>query len=349
MLVAAKVECHCRLTSFPLSIPSSSLPLKSAVCNCNSCRHATGQLFATFAVIPVPLPTDVLQSDGLVRYDSSSTCQRWFCKKCGASIINIDRGDGADEWEVATGVLHFQDEKGLEDQLNRVQLWVEDVKADGGATGWINQGKLAGMDRHWQGRKSGLVSDEIVAKVMGGDYDELQKRPSETQLDDMGLLQAHCHCRKVSISIARPERGFNEGTGKFGASLDACTSCRLVSGFEVTSWITIPRGLIHAGSQDLEYLLADRSRLGHYNTSSDVDRYFCVNCGATVFYYKDGLDTIDMGAGLLSPTTKERARVEDWLRWERYPKGVFCAEDAIDKGFVGNIMEGMRLVQERRE
>ena len=152
-------------TSFSVSIPSSSFPLKSAVWHCHSCRHTTGQLFATWAVIPAPLPLEFLDHGNLVKY-AVSTCERWFCKRCGASVVNIDRAGEEVEWEVATGVLSFENEKGLHGKLNRVQLWIEDVKGDGGAAGWINQGRLAGTDRHWNGRDSEMVSDERVKDLM---------------------------------------------------------------------------------------------------------------------------------------------------------------------------------------
>ncbi len=339
--ILARVQCHCGLNSFPLSLPSSSFPLKSALCHCRSCRHSTGLLFATWAVIPLPLP-EVLEAGTLVEYESSSTCQRLFCKQCGASVINIDKAGGADEWEVATGVLHFDDGNGLVGRLNRVQLWVEDIRADGGAACWINQGRLEGMDRHWRGRQSEVVTDEDVRQMM--------RQGPEFSADLLGEnLDASCHCQNVAFSMSRPGKSFNNGTGRFEASLDACTSCRTVSGFEITSWITVPKDLIQSGSSDLGTLLANRSKLGHYNTSSDVSRYFCTTCGATVFYDKHGLDTIDIGIGLLHPQHKGAMRVEYWLAWQQYPKCLGYQEDAVDKQFVANLAEGMRLAEVSRK
>ncbi|OAP55885.1 hypothetical protein AYL99_10037 [Fonsecaea erecta] len=339
--VTVKIACHCQLTSFSVSIPPSALPLKSALCHCSSCRHATGQLFATWAVIPAVLPPGVLDATGdgkLVKYASSATCQRWFCRRCGASVINVDGGQGEEEWEVGTGVLYFDDQHqaGITGKLNRVQLWVEDVKGDGGAVGWINQGKLQGMDRHWRGRDSTMVNDDEVRDLM--------TRKADVR-DDTERLVAQCHCQNVRFEISRPPSSdYNAGTGKFEAGLDACTSCRTVTGLEITCWATVPRSLIVVvgADSDLESLLANTVRLGHYKTSVDVSRYFCAKCGATVFYYKHGLKTIDIGLGLLVPTTEGAVRVESWLAWQKYPKCLGYEEDAVDTAFVRNLKEGIK-------
>ncbi|KAL6247304.1 hypothetical protein RBB50_005650 [Rhinocladiella similis] len=284
--------------------------------------------------MPLPLP-EILDSGNLVRYSSSSTCQRWFCRRCGASALNIDKGDGADEWEVATGLLHFIDGRGLDSRLNRVQIWVDDIKGDGGAVGWINQGLLAGMDRHWKGRKSGLVEDKAVQGMLAKGRNLAMDSPSQQ-------LAATCHCRNVAFSISRPDGEALKSTrGKFEAGLDACTSCRIVTGFEVTSWLTVPRHLIRIENTDLNGLLSNKSKLGHYKTSADVSRYFCAECGATIFYYKHGLDTIDIGIGLLNPQDEGMVRVENWLAWQKYPNGVAYQEDAVDKGFIANLAKGI--------
>ncbi|KIW14481.1 hypothetical protein PV08_07265 [Exophiala spinifera] len=266
--------------------------------------------------MPLPLP-EILDSGNLTRYDSSSTCQRWFCRQCGASTINIDKGDGADEWEVATGLLHFVDGRGLDGRLKRVQLWVDDVKGDGGAVPWINQGRLLGH--------GDIGGPKPACRIF-------------TQSSPRCTLPLP----NVVLSILRPDDESSKSNhGKFEAGLDACTSCRLVSGFEVTSWLTVPRHLIKSGSTGLNDLLSNTSKLHHYKTSPDVGRYFCAKCGATVFYYKQGLDTIDIGTGLLEPLNERMVRVENWLAWQKYPTGVAYQEDAVDKDFIANLAEGM--------
>lgn len=342
------VRCHCGGTSFNLKIPKERFPLKSSLCHCRSCRHATGQLFATFAVIPTAMPREIHEqgSDSLAVYRSSPTMLRLFCKSCGASIANIDSA-GEEEWELATGSIEFPGEKsGLEGKFNRVQLWVEDVKGDGGAAGWVNTGKLAGMDRHWRGRDSETVSDANIESLLAGGYGGQPNRPPD-EADCGGRddkLNFHCHCGTVSLNISRPDEQYNRATGKFESCLDACTSCRLVTGFEITSWATVPQELINTPAPNLHAYLADRSKLKHYKTSVDVSRYFCGTCGATIFYQKlNGLDTIDVGIGLLDPPIHEDARAEDWLVWQKYPTGMSYPEDAVDQKFVKDLAEGLRF------
>lgn len=345
MDLKATVECHCRLTSFSLSISVSSFPLKSSICHCHACRHTTGQLFTTWAVIPVPLPSEILDSHRLLKYEigSHASCQRWSCRRCGASVFNIDEAEH--EWEVATGLLHFADAKGLEGRLNRVQLWVEDVQVDGGTVGWINQGKLDGMGRHWRGRSSLIVSDESVKIFMAA---------GKALQDYSDRLLFECRCKGISFEAKRPKSEHPPDNGKFTACLDACTSCRTVTGFEVASWIDVPRDRFVVGGSLAEFL-EDRTKLGHYESSSGTCRDFCLTCGATVFWYKLNTGTISVACGLLEPNVKGAVRAESCLDWEKAPKPVsddqsvwspevvWFSEDAIDAQFVKGIAEGVRL------
>jgi hypothetical protein len=303
-------------------------------------------------VIPLPLPAGILESGNLVKY-LVSTCERWSCKRCGASVINVDKASDPQEWEVATGALNFDDARGLEGKLNRVQLWVEDVKGDGGAVGWINEGRLEGMDRHWKSRGSQMVSDQTVKDLMtpqtrvagDGDGDE--------------QLSVQCRCQSVKLEIKRPDKDYNSGTGKFAACLDTCNSCRAVTGFEVTSWTVVPRDRIVVDS-GLHTFLEDRSKLGHYQTSSNTSRYFCVKCGAAAFYHRHGTDTIGIATGLLESTIEGVVRVEAWLGWEKVsreqwaddsswsPELVWFQEDAVDAQFVSDVSEGMNAWEKEK-
>jgi hypothetical protein len=345
--IPLNVRCHCRNTSFNLELSEELFPLKSAICHCRSCRHATGQLFATFAVIPTAIPGEIGENgpSTLATYRSSSTLLRQFCKSCGASIANFDSA-GEEEWELATGSIEFPDaEFGHQGKLNRVQLWLEDVKGDGGAAGWINAGKLAAMDRHWRGRESETVSDGYVKGMLAGGAEEHQNElPGAANCSGReDKLNVRCHCGTISFHISRPGKQYNRSTGKFESSLDACTSCRVATGFEITSWATVPQQLINTTAANFNAYLADRSKLKHYKTSADVSRYFCGTCGATVFYQKHGLDTIDVGIGVLDPQINEFARAEDWLVWQKYPKGMAYPEDAVDKKFVKDLADGLRF------
>lgn len=45
-------RCRCSFVSFTYNIPHFALPLKASFRRCNLCRYASGQFFATFAVMP---------------------------------------------------------------------------------------------------------------------------------------------------------------------------------------------------------------------------------------------------------------------------------------------------------
>lgn len=344
--IRVNVRCHCRDTDFNLELSEEFFPLKSAICHCRSCRHATGQLFTTFAIIPTVVPSEIAENESstLATYRSSSTLLRLFCKNCGASIANFDSA-GEEEWELATGSIEFPDaEFGHQGKLNRVQIWLDDVKGDGGAAGWINAGKLAGMDRRWRGRESETVSDGIVKEILADGAEGHQDgRPRAKCSRREDTLNVRCHCGTICFHISRPGEQYNHSTGRFEGSLDACTSCRLVTGFEITSWATVPRELINTTAPNFKAYLADGSKLKHYKTSADVSRYFCGTCGATIFYQKHGLDTIDVGIGVLDPPINELARAEDWLVWQKYPTGIAYPEDAVDQKFVKDIADGLKF------
>jgi hypothetical protein len=241
-----QIKCHC--TPKPLltlSIPRSALPLKSAVCQCDSCRRATGQLFASFAVVPGPAPVLLthrgefegggeggslsqglgeegvaggLSREGEVEegglgfgmitmgnldklscYASSSRLERWFCGRCGASVLNIEydddlleSGDGGGgggegrrekarkrtrvkEWEVATGTMDWGDsgpsgeEGGEDEKLNRALLWTADTR-DGGIASWLysvgSADGVFGAGVFMRGRDSERVRPETLQEMM---------------------------------------------------------------------------------------------------------------------------------------------------------------------------------------
>jgi len=166
-------------------------------------------------------------------------------------------------------------------------------------------------------------------------------------------LLARCRCHNVSFEVKRPGKDYEHGTGKFRSSLCACNSCRIVSGFEITSWTSVPEDHI-VGNPDLAAFLKDTSTLGFYESSPKTGRYFCATCGATVLYHKQGRGTVDIATGLFEPTITGVARVEAWLEWKLSPEAqstdtseesqelVGFSEDAVDAGFVRDISKGMK-------
>src|SRR5271170_7657477 len=191
--ITLKAKCHCGLVSYSYTLPASAFPLKSAICHCGSCRRATGQLFATFAVIPSPHRPDISH---LKEYASSSSISRYFCPRCGASALNTE----SDEWEFPSGIL--EKTEGL---LNRVQLFINDTK-DGGAALWLATGL---PEMHSQDRQSRLTTVQEVIEM-----ERMSQNASESMEE---RLPASCHCGDVSFTISK-------GKEKYPAGLDACTS-----------------------------------------------------------------------------------------------------------------------------
>jgi hypothetical protein len=326
--VHINASCHCGLFNTTLSLPITHFPLKSAICHCNSCRRATGQLFATFAVIPLPLPVEGSGFDQLVRYDSSKGVARYFCPKCGASVLNYE----TIEWEFATGVLDFLTEGGgnahelLEGGLlSRAVLFVGDTK-DGGAVPWINRGRREGLNCRKMGhRDSQDVTDGMLIAMNQYSKQKATQKGSK--------LEGRCHCGDVKIELVSLE-----GKERYGASLCACTSCRKACGFEFTSWAKLPRdSLKMADGRSLDEGLRS---IGSYSTTEEVERHFCKNCGATVSYYRKGMDTIDIAPGLFD--APEGSRSEHWLQWNQDGDNLSYIEDVMDMEFGKKLAHGVQ-------
>ncbi len=107
--------------------------------------------------------------------------------------------------------------------------------------------------------------------------------------------------------------------------LDACTSCRLVTGLEIASRAYVPRHVCN----------------------SDVPREFCAKCGAKVLYRLDNRtrDVLDIGVGLLK--AKVGASAKEWLEWNT--EEVKFADDATDKKLPKSFLLGMKAWAQRKQ
>ena len=319
--------CKCGSFNQPFTLPTSAFPLKSALCLCTSCRHTTGHLFATFAVIPGPMPSASLLTH-LTKYASSELLDRYFCPVCGASVLNVDKRDN--EWELATGVLGFEEQGGgkgpLDGRLNRVIMWVGDT-GDGGAVHWLGEGRAEGFGgRFLRGRGSEPVTEEVIQELLA------KGKEVEEQAD---VLEGNCHCGDVEVRLFKPDKGSSERDAS--AELCCCTSCRLSSGFEVNSWVHWLKDKVKMA--DGESYEQGMEKMGHYVSSKDTHRYFCKRCGATVFYDRPDLKRLDITLGLFN--APEGSRGENWFTWNPDREDVSYLEDAADKQFVGMLANGV--------
>ncbi len=135
---------------------------------------------------------------------------------------------------------------------------------------------------------------------------------------------------------------------KYVAVLDACTSCRLVTGLEIASRAYVPRHVCNSDGSPVN-LFTDRSMStsAHYENSTSVPREFCAKCGAKVLYRLDNRtrDVLDIGVGLLK--AKVGASAKEWLEWNT--EEVKFADDATDKKLPKSFLLGMKAWAQRKQ
>jgi hypothetical protein len=327
--ITLKFHCHCNLASYTLSVPSSSLPLGSAICHCSSCRHVTGQLAGSFVAVPPQVELDV---SNLTRYASSEWYTRYFCPRCGADVANYAGG----RWRLCTGLL--EKDVFAKGWLQRKQIFVEGT-GDGGMSVWLpDLEKMAGGAEGMPPEKGTYFAPERI------DWSSEGTRGG-------GKVFASCHCRGVQFMLTGPKHddlspGLYADGGKwwlrdsglhYAAVFDACESCRLTTGFELVAWAHVPRANICM--VDGSPFQLEAGTLAHYESSPGIQRDFCMRCGATVFFRKDGRkpEIWDVAVGLLQ--VESGARAEEWFGWDAE---VSLGEEAVDRGLVRMLKEGLK-------
>lgn len=287
-------------------------------------------------MIPLPLPAQDGSVpgfwEGLTRYDSSAAVQRYFCSTCGANVIVVEE----DEWEFASGMLRFSAEDGGDvyevlkgGVLDRAMLFVQDTK-DAGAAVWLNGGKAEGLwGRKLVHRDSRDVTDEMMVAM--------EEEAKTVLLQGRGeLLRGKCHCGDVKLEVLPPDERKEE---KYAAGLCACKSCTKTSGYEITTWFTVPKEKVRI--QNGWGLEEPIKEMVVYRSSNEAERRFCRRCGATISFTPSGKDNHDLPAGLFD--APEGSRAEYWLEWNKDGEDVGYREDAVDKAFVERLAEGVQL------
>ncbi|KAL8669519.1 MAG: hypothetical protein Q9168_005896 [Polycauliona sp. 1 TL-2023] len=372
------LSCACGSITATVSVPSNqSLPLPFEFCHCASCRHSSGQLAISCFTCPRSPSSDgaptlqITFKEQPVAYKSSEQMIRYFCGKCGASLWLHAPESG--DWEICTGVLDKGEEGGGGDEVLKFKqhIFVEDTK-DGGMSAWIEGPRWKG----W-GQKSEVFSlPEVGSADEKRENSEQQVGKSEKR-----KLQCNCHCRGVEFFITPPdeeqdskdvisnhlffksfttdtqpsqsqtlppdsdkddEKWYLSASGtKYLAGLCACDSCRLATGYDLQAWVYVPKHSIRRQHSNGEEKEIDFNNLGTLKTYSHTPRHyrdFCGTCGATVFWRADRRgNIIDVSAGLLD--AEEGARAERWLEWRNT---VSFEEDAINKGLLAKVKEGLK-------
>ncbi|KAM5344420.1 hypothetical protein ACJ41O_012956 [Fusarium nematophilum] len=355
--VEITAQCLCKVNTFTTSVPQSDLPLPGSICHCTSCRHVSGAMYTSDVVWPGPI-NNVLASN-LSRYAHTANVTLLFCGTCSSPMFWWEHHHGQPEvLDVLTGVLQNQ-----ESVLVRFthQKFVGDT-VDGGASPWLQRlnvdgGKLQCW-KHQAGKSEQLDTDWPP-------MDDLPKAEDKTGPETYPI---RCHCRGVDLVLRRGDAEFaamqaeslpffiEPTTHKHLASFDSCNSCRSMFGVDIVNWAFC---LLHqldfaasAGESgfprstpELKGAVSSPDRDPHlgtlamYESSPDVQRYFCSRCSASVFYAVDDRpDLVDVAVGLLG--APEGARAESLLVWSLGSK--VGGEEDVAGGWREGIVQSVR-------
>lgn len=398
------VSCHCGASTHTFTVPTSPLPFQPHLCNCNISRRISGTLLTSYVTIPKTLSpensSDVINNpkpdlSTLTPYHSSEILTRHFCTTCGTHMYLEYHSDG--HFEVATGTLCVKSSENLIEFQDL--MWIGATR-DGGASNWITHIRSRELPRYLE--ESG--TSKAVPLDWHADNDEASTPDENSRERKAIHAHCHCNgvqfwiapphlatrhildtpypdlltpyhrtslfrrCNDENRPWWLPERCGNtpcqDRDIHYLAGLCTCTSCRKMSGFDITAWAFVPSTSIFldeactvpfpfpteptpptSNSNPLEEL---RTTLRAYKSSEDVIRSFCSTCGANAFW--DGRAdsgqerVIDVAVGLLNAPSG--ARAEEILSW--CAERVSFREEAANKALVAGLEDGLRTWAEER-
>ncbi|KAF6825290.1 duf636 domain protein [Colletotrichum musicola] len=342
------VSCLCGAVSQDVAarIPESG-DVKLTLGHSDVERHSSGITCVSYYPI---LPPQF--EKGTSKHVGADGWTRYFCSTCGCHVFRGCAGDRKHDWEAATGVANDDD---MEDGARYVRhSSVSDTK-DGGISIWLSDidGQTLkvdhGPERSGQDKERAppSPSDTLPASCACGTVSFHITRPDvASHAPHSGypdLQYAACQHSADFMSNPRDEKWWIRGDSgeKYLAGTCACRSCRLASGFEIQTWVFVPRSniFIHLPATDgrqtvptlLEFTTLPPGILKTYRSSPGVMREFCGVCGATVFWHDESRPgVVDVSAGLLR--APEGARAGTWLDW--WTARCSYAEEA-DRGRTG--------------
>lgn len=335
--VNVSAQCLCKAHRFTATVPRASLPLQASCCHCNSCRHSTGALYTCDASWPGPF--DEIRGSSLRKYEFSPSLTVRFCGTCSAAMFYQKHLVGReDTFGVFTGALANSPVANFIKIVDHI--FVGDT-IDGGASVWMHKPNEDGsVPRRWMAGRNN--SDELHHT-----WPPFEDLPSANHKTGPVEIPLRCHCGGVDFVLRRGDADFADmqtdqlpwfvepTTHKLLTSFDACTSCRTMFGADVINWTFalmhhlgfptnntaqsattgFPRTTI-----DLKAAVSSEGRdprfgtLSIYESSPDVQRYFCSRCSASVFYaVDDRRELVDVAVGLLEAPSG--ARAETFLAW----------------------------------
>ncbi|KAJ5403908.1 hypothetical protein N7509_003779 [Penicillium cosmopolitanum] len=294
-------SCHCRNVQYTVSIPVEILPLEVHMCHCSVCRYTYGAPCCFHADLPPGIEPEFTAPSSLEKMTAyalpRSKTKTYFCSTCGCCI-----GGCNDTWTISTSIFDAnRDDEGI--WLYNSHM-LPDSAPDGGLAAVFSE--IDGLPLQIDDLGGRALPDVSLPK-------ELQSNQSE--------LRAECHCGGVSFTIARPSEEFiasSESKGwlsdvdksKWLACMDVCDDCRLVTGTNVIAWMFVARD--HITPRLPKDLCIGTAK--SYRSTEGVNRVFCGDCGATVFYHCDERPNIvDVSMGILR--APEGAMAENWSVW----------------------------------
>ncbi len=352
--MSLSITCHCGAAAQRLT-PCPTTTQGLVLCHCATCRHATGELCASY--YPVAAPASLA---GLTAFATGSET-RHFCSTCGCHVFLSRRGPGAEsEWGVATGTITSEPDPGLPFARHAGVA----STGDGGLAAWLppmpvddgdEEAVASSLDGSDNGNSRGRGRGDVLpASCACGRVRFHVTRPNDASTTLQSpyadlLMPYHTSPREV-VSNPRDEKWWLRSSGRYLAGTCACRSCRLISGFEVQAWAFVPRvnivfrlpavlpgeagegGAVERGGgshgsraageeQDAEQLMPlDFARLPAgilraYVSTPGVVREFCGQCGATVFWHDGFRPDLIDVSAGLFHVASGGVRAEAWLDW----------------------------------
>ncbi|KAK3364467.1 Mss4-like protein [Lasiosphaeria hispida] len=368
-----------------------------SLCHCDTCRHLTGMLCTSYTPISSTTPPSLTN---LERYSSSALVSRYFCATCGCHVFR-SKGEA---WEVATGVITKSPDLDLHGSPAWRHLHVNDTK-DGGLAKWLPpapeikptqpspRGDTLPASCHCTLISLAITRPNSSSVLPHSNFPDLMLpycRTAESVVSNPSSVKwwlqpppTHTipvgsqppipttpqnnpispQCSPNQDDHPTPDEDFSQH--RYLAGTCACRPCRLASGFEIQSWVFIPRGniLIHPPADNsihssatadlpidkttspipLGFDTISPTLLASYNSSPSATRHFCPRCGATVFWRNQARpDLIDVSTGLLR--APEGSRAETWLEW--WTGRVSFSEDARNERTGAAVCWAESLVKE---
>lgn len=200
------ISCHCGLNTFNLT-PDLPPNKHITLCDCNTCRHTTGQLCTSYLPIQHPEKENAIDTSNLIDYipgptgtevatgiEAETWCKNgkewklWFCKRCGSHVYRqrwrkqLKYGMGKEGWEVATGLVKTEDLRALGVRFSGHGNIAS--TRDGGLAKW-------------------LLGSNAQTQIEAGEFVSSGSGKEEGYGED--VLQGSCHCGHISFHITRPD------------------------------------------------------------------------------------------------------------------------------------------------